>query len=144
MYKDDVGIRFNNYIGEEFEGDEHILPKKIRGKLITGAKYCNEDESLPRLYIYFSDGSNLRLQEQGIQCCESRYFTFDDEIDDLLGGNIVDIILKSYKSEEDGRDEIVFVEIVTSNCSFNFCAHNDHNGYYSGLSIYLAYEGKEI
>ena len=98
------------------------------------------------LRITFADGYELHISDEGQSCCESRYMTTDDVLDEYVGAVLISVSVldapdipqvpdeTGYCSEDD--HEVQFLRIVTSKGDVTFATHNEHNGYYGGFSIY--------
>lgn len=95
------------------------------------------------VYIEFEDNRVLKLKQLQL-CCEGRYFGSDDPLTDARGSILHDIALVGAgktpvdKSEDDSQyndHERAFIRIYTNNGVFVICAHNEHNGYYSGFYL---------
>lgn len=94
-----------------------------------------DDEAL---HFVFSDGSKLKLYDDGQSCCEIRYMRTDDNLDEFVGAELRGFEIKAASAPvEDGWDchEIQFLEVLTSKGSFVMSSHNEHNGYYGGFWI---------
>lgn len=89
------------------------------------------------LRFSFSDGTNLKLFDNGQSCCEYRIMTTSDELEDYIGSILLDFEMKSAPNvyEEDGEHEIKFLDVKTSKGTFQMVNHNIHNGYYGGFRI---------
>ncbi len=91
--------------------------------------------------ISFKDGINLTLIDSNQQCCEHRYITCDDKLDEFIGSKFLGIDIKeSTATVEETEDfdthhDIEFVEIKTTKGSITLCTHNEHNGYYGGFNL---------
>lgn len=103
------------------------------GKEIKEAVF-NEDE----IFLTFKDGVKVRIWDDGQSCCERRYMTTDDKIEDLVGKELKSIEVKEADSTEDEYGEpheIAFLEIKTNDGSVVVETHNEHNGYYGGFGL---------
>lgn len=125
-----VGAMLHNLSGGSEEN-----PEKYYGRLI---KSVDLDEE--RLLLTFSDGIVVKLFDDGQSCCESRYITCDDEVNDLVGNKLVEI--ETADGGEVGEDEYdvheqVFVKIITDKATITLVNHNEHNGYYGGFGLSL-------
>lgn len=108
-------------------------PSDFYGRKITTAVVSNDE-----LRLTFSDGTGLRLWDNGQSCCESRYITCDDDTCKLVGGELRRIEAKrtEEKAGEYGDEhEMVFIEVGTDECFVTICTHNEHNGYYGGFGL---------
>lgn len=90
--------------------------------------------------------NNSVVLEQNQDCCESRYFVCDNNLDYYrdsvyLGYEVKD---HSYDSGDNDWDshESATLEIKTSIGAFDIQCHNIHNGYYGG--IYVTQKGQHI
>lgn len=114
---------------------------KVVGKKIMGIKL--EDDML---YMSFGSQGTLKISDEGQSCCEHRYITTDDKLEDYVGGNLLNIEVKPVPIPllDDGEGEshdIEFVEVSTSKGAFVLVTHNEHNGYYGGFFVCAKYEG---
>jgi len=100
----------------------------------TIAKLWHDDSAL---HFVFSDGTRLKLADEGQSCCEDRYMTTDDDLDYFLGAKFVDAEVKDVREEEAdyGYHDVQFLEVQTDRGVFTMANHNEHNGYYGGFSI---------
>lgn len=117
---------------------------KMIGKTITGVE-MKDDE----LFISFGSHGTLKLSDEGQSCCEHRYMTTDDKLEEYVGAALLNIEVKdvpipilerkSYDDDDYSIDEhdIQFVEISTTKGSFVLVTHNEHNGYYGGFDVQL-------
>lgn len=129
-----IAVILNRMLGDQESYDAY---HKSVGKVISEIKL--DDDVLS---IVFSDSSTLKISDDEQWCCESRYIRTDDNLGDLVGCKLIDVVIKDAPSidEEYGEHEVQFLEIKTDK---NFCTlscHNEHNGYYSGFSIVLKYK----
>lgn len=117
------------------EGQSATNFMKIVGKKIMGIKL--EDNML---HMSFGSHGSLVLSDEGQCCCEARYITTDDKLEEYVGGVLLNIELKEapipmLPDDSDECHEIIFVEVVTSKGPFVLVTHNEHNGYYGGFDI---------
>ena len=100
---------------------------------------CYFDKEEDKIHIEFKDGVKIVIWDNGQSCCESRYITCDDNLEDLVNQKLIKIEVKDFKEKEDsewgGVHEQAFVEIATNKDSVTFCTHNEHNGYYGGFAL---------
>lgn len=93
--------------------------------------------------IAFTDGSKLRLKDEGQSCCEHRYMVCDDDLAYLHGAQFVNVELAD-GPEEEGEygecHEVQFIKLTTSKGTITVASHNEHNGYYGGFSIEASIE----
>lgn len=90
------------------------------GKTIREVKLESDE-----LQFEFTDGSKMKILDDGQSCCEHRYMQTDGEIKPVEDSH----------SEYEDAHEIQFLEIKTSKGVFTMANHNKHNGYYGGFSI---------
>lgn len=103
-------------------------------KVITGFKL--EDNVIT---FDFEDGSALDLYDAGQSCCESRWITTDDTLEDFIGGKLVDAEVSEIvdADDEDSYEvhEVAFLRLTTTKGVAVFETHVDHNGYYGGFAV---------
>ena len=89
------------------------------------------------IVIGLSNGTKLKLWDDGQSCCESRYMSCDDDLQSFIGDKLVDIELKDAPNIEDeyGEHQVQFLDIITDKSRFQIANHNEHNGWYGGFSI---------
>jgi len=89
------------------------------------------------LVIGLSNGTSLKLWDDGQSCCETRYMSCDDDLQSFIGDKLVGIELKNTQNMEYeyGAYEVQFLDIITDKSRFQIANHNEHNGYYGGFSI---------
>jgi hypothetical protein len=92
------------------------------------------------LTFTFKDRSALTLNDGGQSCCESRYFTSDDDLSSFVGGEIlniesVDVDAADEEDQDYGVHDQTFLKIQTSKGPMTVTAHVEHNGYYGGFWI---------
>ena len=107
-------------------------PKDYYGKTIISAEIKDE-----QLRLRFSDGTGLRLWDDGQSCCEHRYMSTDDDVQTLVGGVLARIEAKAgpYQEDEYEVQEQIFVEVGTDKGFITLVNHNEHNGYYGGFGL---------
>lgn len=84
------------------------------------------------------DNKSLNIHDNQ-SCCESRYFTIDDDLRDFSGSTFYGLEIREAPNvfdEGDNSHEIMFLVIKTDNGELVVCSHNEHNGYYGGFSLY--------
>jgi len=107
------------------------------GKTISSLNLNKSDEAL---HFKFTDGSALKLWDDGQDCCESRYMTTDDDLESFVGSELVSIELRNggfTQGEYGDCHEIMFLLVNTSKGTFTMETHNEHYGYYGGFCINL-------
>ncbi len=105
------------------------------GKIVTALRLGENDNSL---HFTFSDGTGIRLVDDGQSCCERRYMRTDDDLSGYIGGKLLSAeIREGPESESEYGDlhEMQFLVVKTSKGQFVISNHNEHNGYYGGFSI---------
>lgn len=115
---------------------DHSEIKQFSGKRIN---YISLDSDA--VIINFIDGSVIRFTNYQ-SCCESRYFQTDDNLDYYRDCDFYDIEINGSESEDSdyGCHDIGFFDIRTSNGVLTFANHNEHNGYYGGISLQTSIE----
>ena len=119
-----------------YDGSSADTFKAAIGKTITDLKIVDD-----ALHISFEDGTGVRLYDDAQSCCESRYMRTDDDLAPYIGGKLVSgEILDGPTQQEDEWDvhEVQFLKITTSKGIFTVSSHNEHNGYYGGISCRVA------
>jgi hypothetical protein len=103
------------------------------GKEISGLAMTNDD----KLKFDFTDGAAMVLFDNGQSCCEDRYMTTDDELQDFVGATLLGAKAADYDEVPAGEDvhEIAFLHIATSKGVFTMQTHNKHNGCYGGFDV---------
>ncbi len=107
---------------------KYAIGKKIKSIKLDG----------DNLDITLDDDKILRMFDDGQSCCEHRYMTTPDNLDNYIGETIVDFELKNGPDAEGEYGEchdIQFLEVKTDKDVIQFSNHNEHNGYYGGFSI---------
>jgi hypothetical protein len=108
------------------------------GKTIAALRLGDDDA----LHFEFSDGSKMKLSDEGQSCCENRYMRTDDNLTDYVGAKLLGAEIKEAPNEADeyGEHEVQFLEVQTDRGVFTMASHNEHNGYYGGFWIQAAAE----
>lgn len=134
-----LGVMINMLGGGE-RGAQFI--KESIGKPIRKIEVSDHD-----LRVVFEDGLGFILSDQGQSCCESRYMTCDDKFEDVYGGRLLSVEVRSGDGIEDGHDahDIEFLVVKTDKGDITVANHNEHNGYYGGFWIVAQplYEGRK-
>ena len=127
----------------------------IGPEMLKGLSFCERDETIrvivgsagktiselslddDELRIKFSDGSGIRVFDDGQCCCEERYMTTDDILSDYVGAKLSGMEIKDAPSTEEGLycHDVQFLEVQTDRGSFTMSSHNEHNGFYAGFSL---------
>lgn len=112
---------------------------KVVGKKIMGVSLDGDE-----LRLSFGSQGTLVIRDEGQSCCENRYITTDDKLDDYVGGNLLNIEVKPVPipvlgSDDGDSHDIEFVEVTTTKGSFVLVTHNEHNGYYGGFYVCARY-----
>ena len=116
-------------------GSEHRAPE-FYGRKIVDATFSEEDVRLT-----FADGCRIRIYDDGQSCCESRYLTTDDDVRDLVGGALTEVVLREGPEQAGTYDEVhesQFMDIRTDKGFITVSSHNEHNGYYGGICMSIA------
>lgn len=109
------------------------------GKTIAALKLSDDDA----LHFVFTDGSKLKISDEGQSCCENRYMSTDDDLSEFIGAKLLGAAIKDAPDVDDyewGLHEVQFLEVKTDRGVFTMASHNEHNGYYGGFSVRCAVE----
>lgn len=90
------------------------------------------------LHFVMDDGTKMDMYDDGQSCCESRYMTTDDKLEDFIGAKLIGAEVKEadpIACPEDEVHEIAFLDVTTDKGVFQMKTHNEHNGYYGGFLI---------
>jgi len=106
--------------------------KSALGKTIQTVKLEGNE-----LIFNFTDGTGLKMFDDGQSCCEDRYMATSDDLKEYENTTLLDFELKNAPNVEDeyGEHEVQFLDVKTSNGVFQMANHNEHNGYYGGFWI---------
>ena len=131
-----------NLTGTDLEAFMKVMGKEITGIALAGPVGSTEKDEL---HIRFKNNTYIRIADDGQSCCENRYMTTDDKLDEYVGGNLLNIEIKPVpiplKDSGDGDDhDIEFLEVTTTKGAFVMTTHNEHNGYYGGFYVCARYE----
>lgn len=93
------------------------------------------------LQLVFVDGSTLSLADEGQYCCEHRYLTCDDDLPSFTGETFVRWEVSGMEERAGGDvHEVHFLRIQLGSGSMIVVeSHNEHNGYYGGVSVRARY-----
>lgn len=126
-----IGVLIQQLFGGN--GAEHL--QAAIGKTIASATLGEDDA----LRLKFTDGTGIKLADEGQSCCESRYMRTDDELADFEGSTLLGAEIKEAPAIPDpdgyGEHEVQFLEVKTSKGALTMSSHNEHNGYYGGFAI---------
>jgi hypothetical protein len=136
-------------VSNPFEGkneSDHAAIAAI-GKTIAGVRLDTDNG----LFITFEDRSVLRLWDDGQDCCEARYMSSDDvpqQVAHHVGAKLLGYDFREapdIESGDDGGDvhEVAFFAIKTERGEIVVQTHNEHNGYYGGLSVSSKWEPEQ-
>lgn len=96
----------------------------------------------PELHIRTIEGT-LVLYDDGQCCCEHRYMSTDDDLPYYVGSTLMNIEECSHNVDRDDDYDVcheqTFVKVTTTLGSFTLVSHNEHNGYYGGISLQLKF-----
>jgi hypothetical protein len=97
--------------------------------------YATQD----RLELRFTGGGGVLLSDDGQSCCEHRYMSTDDTLDEFAGSRLCGISVRrdlGRAEDDDGEThEQAAVVIETSRGRITLVTHNEHNGYYGGFVL---------
>lgn len=133
-----------NLEGKSLAAFVKAVGKEIVGIALSGVP---DDTDKDELYIHFKDNSYIKILDDMQSCCEHRYMTTDDKLDEYIGGSLLNIEVKpipiplsEYGDDNPNTErEIEFLEVTTTKGSFVIVNHNDHNGYYGGFNVEITY-----
>lgn len=130
-----IGVMLQNLCGN---ADSVAAFTGAIGKTIAALQLGADDA----LHFEFSDGTKMRLSDEGQSCCETRYMRTDDNLTDYVGAKLLGAEIKEAPSiqYEYGAHEVQFLEVLTDKGVFTMASHNEHNGYYGGFAIVAATE----
>ena len=101
------------------------------GKAITAVTL--EDNVL---VLRLEGGQELVFSDNQQNCCESRWMSTDDNLEEYVGAQFVGAELKGHSSLPGGEaHDIEFFEVQTTKGCFTMVNHNEHNGYYGGFGL---------
>lgn len=129
--------------------DTDLLPLAFaasRHMPITDIRFADGEDPSAVLMIYFADGL-LTIRDDAQSCCETRYMSTDDDLPSFVGEKLVSYEIVDgpnvpYADEDDYGDvhEQTFVKLETTGGTITLVSHNEHNGYYGGISILARWE----
>lgn len=99
---------------------------------------------IPSLLLELEGGHSLVLTDEGQSCCENRYMTCDDHVQDYVGASFNGYEFDSDVPGEDFGDDVherAFFRVSTSRGAIVVTTHNEHNGYYGGFDPAVEYKG---
>lgn len=122
---------------------EYELPHDAIGREI-GIIQPHEFRENEGFIIYFTDGSTLEIEDDQ-DCCEIRWMHSDDDLGYYAGSTLVGVELRDGPTVDGDCGEVeetMFLLITTSLGVVTIAAHNNHNGYYGGISPRYIFKGK--
>lgn len=134
-------ILYDAYEDESPSIGSVINMTEFEDKKITEVR-LNETNKYDILVVTFEDGIKLYIYDDGQSCCESRYVTTDDNIQDMVGHSLVGITIKNHIDGD--THEQIFIDILTTNGSIVLCSHVESNGYYGGFNLKIEKEVPDI
>lgn len=134
--------RYSDHWYSDRAGLEGPLAKSYEGKKLKQIREFQAFEA-DALAFEFEDGSVLNLVDQGQDCCAHHYVTVEEgELAYYAGAEFRGFgVAKAGTCEEDewgGCHEIEFLEVHTDRGVLSLAFHNEHNGYYGGISLQVA------
>jgi hypothetical protein len=129
-----LGVMIQMLGGNKETVEAHL---KAQGKSISEISFSDE-----KLVLKFTDGTGIKIFDDGQSCCESRYMTTDDDIQSFVGAKFLNAELRDAPNIPDdyGDHEVQFLLINTDKGTFTMESHNEHNGYYGGFGIVIREE----
>jgi hypothetical protein len=121
--------------------DQYAKLRDIQRMTIDKIEFTEHDFYMN---IHLSDrwGSKKHLRLWTLpDCCAHHYFTCDDDLSPFIGAAIDDFEVRDQPDLDDGGEvhEVSFLIVTTSKGQFTVAAHNEHNGYYGGITLYTDY-----
>lgn len=123
------------------------------GKEITALELTPTGNYSDDLIFTFTDGTTLKMKDNGQDCCEIRYITTDDNLEDFVGATLMKAEVREapmgvveaneFINEAEVEylgHEVQFLLITTSLGVFTLESHNINNGYYSGFVVCAEFE----
>lgn len=135
----DTNLGFSVMLGMLTGNEDSVNAfKSALGKTIAKL-WLGDDDAL---HFVFTDGSKIKLADEGQSCCEERYMRTDDDLSDYIGAKLLGALVKPAPNEpvKYGEHEVEFLEVQTDRGSFTMASHNEHNGYYGGFLIRASVE----
>lgn len=120
----DIKNALEKYIGVEIES-VRINMSRVHGEDVVEFKFVGRD---------------VLAFESTTDCCAQHYFSTDDDLPYYAGSVFlgVEIVDAPTSDTEHTTHEIQFLDVRTSKGVFQIAAHNEHNGYYGGIHLYLS------
>lgn len=105
-----------------------------KGKIVQSIALVKNE-----LTIRFTDGTGIVVWDDKQLCCERRYMTTGDDLDDFVNEEFRGFELREVTPLEydSSVHEIQFLLGMTSFGVFTLETHNQHNGYYSGFNVVI-------
>ena len=124
-----MGVMLSILGGNKETVEAHL---KAQGKTISEISFSEES-----LILKFSDGTGIKIFDDGQSCCENRYMTTNDDIQSFVGSKFLNAEIREAPNApyEYGEHEVQFLLINTDKGTFAIETHNEHNGYYGGFAI---------
>lgn len=96
-----------------------------------------------KLKLDFTDGTGLMLYDDDHQCCEERWTSTDDDLDNFCDSKLYKVEVKEGPTVDDNETDkyetyyhdTAFLDVTTSKGVFTLVTHNSHNGYYGGFDL---------
>lgn len=127
-----MGVMINVLFGDSRDSTSAI--ETAVGMTIRKAEMVGDGDGA---IVLTFDGGTLTIKDEGRSCCESRYLTCDDNLDNLIGDALVSVEEREGPTSDDDEwgevHETAFVVITTDKGAATVATHNEHNGYYGGF-----------
>ena len=116
---------------------------KVAGRVIRSITLL--DDSL----TFRFDNARLILSDRRPDCCEYRYLRTDDDLHQFIGASIIDMgvsetpqeeIIEPRRNVENPYHTAQFLRVLTTQGVLVISVHNDHNGYYEGITLRGEYQ----
>ena len=116
--------------------NEELLKLVLEGQTIEAMRVVDVDNG--RLEIDILAGPTVFIRDDYQQCCEQRYMTCDDPLEDIRTETVQKVELRTGGQVQDdafGEHEAEFLLITTNRAEYTIVTHNVHNGYYGGFDL---------
>lgn len=129
-----------NLEGASLEAFMKVINKKITGVALAGAV---DSERKDELHIRLGH-EYVRITDAGQSCCEDRYMTCDDKMEDHVGATLLNIETRQMPIPVlEGGDgdvhDIEYLVVTTTAGELVIVNHNEHNGYYGGIDVEITH-----
>ena len=114
--------------------------KAALGKKITAIELKAGDPEA--LLLTFEDESRISVEDDAQSCCERRYMTTDDDLQQFVGATLESMEIaegpSTSKDEWMEEHDTQFLRVYTSEGVLTMVTHVEHNGYYGGFWLKIS------